>query len=258
VAAGGIRRDGTPDPRSGVRARHFRRSLHLGRSNKDVLRRQTTARSRRDFVSIDTATFVSLQASPVANVASSLRITPSRTTQRGMVDRQSTRQSDLSRALQRPPSLRELSSVPILKRSPDGPYFSAGDERAFHEWLSRITCVQEVEGSGDELRLHIRGRRISSTCLRELIALFRRYGVPMHQLAQFENASNRSWFRNPVKVWYREVFQDRKSSTAVTAITSRRDRTNGPLRSGARTPVVGRNRTEGASVRQSARRRHRR
>ena len=102
--------------------------------------------------------------------------------------------------------------MPILKRSPDGPYLSPGDERAFFEWLKRIPCVREVRGSGPELRLRVRGRRVSSACLRELIALFHRYDVPMQQLAQFESPSNRKWFKNPSAAWYGSVFGPHKPS----------------------------------------------
>jgi hypothetical protein len=96
--------------------------------------------------------------------------------------------------------------MPILIRKPDGPYFSPGDERAFFEWVNRIPCVSRLEGEGEELRLHVNGRRVNQTCLRELIALFHRYGVSMGQLAQFETLSNQSWFRNPAAFWYVPVF----------------------------------------------------
>ena len=103
--------------------------------------------------------------------------------------------------------------MPILTRNPDGPYYSQGDERAFVEWVNRIPCVRKVMGSGSELRIHVRGRRISSHCLRELIALFRRYDGAMPQLAQFESLSNRTWFRNPSAYWYRSVFLTQPSNT---------------------------------------------
>jgi hypothetical protein len=98
------------------------------------------------------------------------------------------------------------TAMPILIRNPDGPYYSAGDERAFWEWLKRIPCVVRMRGSGPELRIHIRRRRISDRCLGELLALFRRYDIEMSQLAQFESSSNRRWFRNPSAAWYPLVF----------------------------------------------------
>lgn len=112
--------------------------------------------------------------------------------------------------------------MPILVRKPDGPYLSPGDERAFFEWAGRIPCVSRLEGVGEELRLHVKGRRISQRCLRELIALFHRYDVSMGQLAQFESSSNQSWFRNRSAFWYVPVF-GRPSNRRVkpAAVTSR-------------------------------------
>jgi hypothetical protein len=119
--------------------------------------------------------------------------------------------------------------VPVLKRNPDGPYYSQGDERAFFEWANRIPCIRKVEGLGQELHLHVRGRRVSETCLRELIALFYRYQVPMKQLAQFENSSNQKWFRNPSAFWYRPVFG--QLSSAPLQPTSRAEGGSGSRRS---------------------------
>jgi hypothetical protein len=101
--------------------------------------------------------------------------------------------------------------LPILIRRPDGPYGSQGDERAFFEWLNRIPAVYKIGGVGEELHIHVRSR-LSSESLRELIALFDRYDGPLNQLAQFENSSNRNWFRNPEMYWYRQVFLGSKRS----------------------------------------------
>jgi len=96
--------------------------------------------------------------------------------------------------------------VPILIREPDGQYYSPGDERAFFEWVQRIRCVVKVDGAGRTLRIHVRRRQISDACLRELLALFHRYGASMKQLAQFETPSNRHWFKDPIKYWHKAVF----------------------------------------------------
>ena len=112
--------------------------------------------------------------------------------------------------------------MPILVRKPDGPYFSPGDERAFYEWASRIPCVTRLEGEGSELRLHVKGRRVSEACLRELVALFQRYAVPMSQLAQFETSSNRSWFRSREAFWYVPVFGRPSNRRVKPAATSSR------------------------------------
>ena len=96
--------------------------------------------------------------------------------------------------------------MPRLVRNPDGPYGSQGDERAFYEWIERIPCIQKFWGSGPALYLEVPRRRISDACLRELLALFERYDIEMSQLAQFESASNRQWFKSPSKTWYKAVF----------------------------------------------------
>jgi hypothetical protein len=96
--------------------------------------------------------------------------------------------------------------MPRLVRNPAGRYGSQGDERAFFEWIERIPCIERFWGSGPALYLQVPRRRISDACLRELLALFRRYDIDMSQLAQFENASNRRWFRNPAAYWYKAVF----------------------------------------------------
>ncbi len=47
---------------------------------------------------------------------------------------------------------------------------------------------------------------MSNESLRELIALFERYRIPMGQLAQFKTSRNESWFADPRAFWYRPVF----------------------------------------------------
>ena len=49
-------------------------------------------------------------------------------------------------------------------------------------------------------------RRPGKLDLRSLLALCYRYGVDMWQLAKFETAANRSWFRAPRAFWYKAVF----------------------------------------------------
>ena len=88
-------------------------------------------------------------------------------------------------------------------------YYSAGDERAFFAWLQSIPGVVKVEGRGRELCVHLRSKRLSAAALRELLALYSRYQGNMRELAQFEQSSNASWFRNPKAYWYEGVFGGR-------------------------------------------------
>ena len=85
-------------------------------------------------------------------------------------------------------------------------YRSTGDERAFFGWLQSIPGVVSVRGEGRELHIGLRSKRVSSSALRELLALYARYGGKLEELAQFENASNTSWFSQPGSYWYAGVF----------------------------------------------------
>jgi hypothetical protein len=63
---------------------------------------------------------------------------------------------------------------------------SYGDEKAFFGWLESIGGVTKVEGRGTGLVIHLRSKRISQTVLRELFAIYRRYGGDLSELANFQ------------------------------------------------------------------------
>lgn len=85
-------------------------------------------------------------------------------------------------------------------------YFSPGDETAFFTWLQSIPGVVSVGGAGLALHIRLRSKRLSANSLRELIALYWRYGGFLPDLAQFENPSNTAWLRAPRAFWYRRMF----------------------------------------------------
>jgi hypothetical protein len=84
------------------------------------------------------------------------------------------------------------------------------DERAFFEWLKRIPCVKSCRGDGRNGLVVRLKRRPGKDDLWQLLALCRRYGVDMRQLAKFETAKNRDWFCNPRAVWHEAVFGKRR------------------------------------------------
>jgi hypothetical protein len=85
-------------------------------------------------------------------------------------------------------------------------YFHPNDERAFFEWLARIPCIKSFAGEGrDGLVVRLK-RRPGKDDLLQLLALYQRYGSDMRQLAKFETAQNRSWFRDTKMYWYKAVF----------------------------------------------------
>ena len=86
-------------------------------------------------------------------------------------------------------------------------YYHQADERAFFEWLARIPCVKNYEWGEGSYGLVVQlKRRPGQDDLRQLLALLYRYGADMRQLAKFETAKNRGWYRDPKKFWHKAVF----------------------------------------------------
>nr|WP_199047695.1 hypothetical protein [Dyella sp. ASV24] len=76
------------------------------------------------------------------------------------------------------------------------------DEKHLFTWVEEIPCFDRWDGD----TLVLRSGEISEVDLRNLLALFSRYRLPMQQLAQFETGTNKHWFKAPSTFWYLEVF----------------------------------------------------
>ena len=61
-------------------------------------------------------------------------------------------------------------------------YWSEGDERAHFEWLDRISIIRSVRGKGTRVYLDINTSAILADDIRELEAVYRRYGGDLSQL----------------------------------------------------------------------------
>ena len=70
-------------------------------------------------------------------------------------------------------------------------YWSAGDENSHFRWLDTIGCVRSVRGEGRRLLLDIDHERVSDTDVRELQAVYRRYGGDLAQLDGLRSAQER-------------------------------------------------------------------
>lgn len=77
------------------------------------------------------------------------------------------------------------------------------DEKHLFEWAMDIPGVLRWEQDTLVVRT-----RLSHASLRELLALFSRYRIPMAQLAQFRTARNESWFAAPQTYWHARVFSE--------------------------------------------------
>jgi hypothetical protein len=90
-------------------------------------------------------------------------------------------------------------------------YFSFKDEDAFFSWIKKIGCIEKTSGAGDELYLHIVSREIHDCHLRDLLALFHRYKIPMKQLKRFLTEENKDWFyENKEAFWHVAVFGNKR------------------------------------------------
>lgn len=76
------------------------------------------------------------------------------------------------------------------------------DEQHLFEWAMQISGVLRWEQD----TLVLKSLNISQASLRDLLALFSRYQIPMKQLAQFRNSKNEMWFEAPQMYWHAEVF----------------------------------------------------
>src|ERR1041384_2021483 len=85
------------------------------------------------------------------------------------------------------------------------PYYSSLDEKAFFDWLKSIADVVNVMGTPIGLEIYL-SEEISDASLRELIAIYKRYGGDMKELAHFATPENEDWFKSTKMYWYADVF----------------------------------------------------
>lgn len=85
-------------------------------------------------------------------------------------------------------------------------FFSQGDEAAFFGWLGKLAFVERYEGRGLTLFISVNAAAVDEDGLRELLALFRRYGVELKQLAVFDRSEFADWFRSKQAYWHKEIF----------------------------------------------------
>lgn len=82
-------------------------------------------------------------------------------------------------------------------------FYSAQDEDNFFAWLNGLDAIKSVSGEGDGIVIECDMAQMTEQCLRELIALFYRYGVETKQLDVFLTSENASWFLNQDAFWRR-------------------------------------------------------
>ena len=85
-------------------------------------------------------------------------------------------------------------------------FYSQVDENMFFEWINNISCIEKLEGAGDELYLILANRELSYEDMKNLIALLYRYKIKMDQLQPFITENNQM----AVTPWRKQIFKNLK------------------------------------------------
>ena len=96
--------------------------------------------------------------------------------------------------------------VPVELQATGVRFFSQGDETAFFGWLKTLPFVEHIEGRGRTLHIKINSAAVDEDGLRELLSLFRRYGVDLAQLVAFDREEFAEWFRRADAYWHKDIF----------------------------------------------------
>jgi hypothetical protein len=90
-------------------------------------------------------------------------------------------------------------------------YFSKNDESVFFASLRNLSCVSSLRvkaGRSQDIILHLTKPILDDESLRTLLALLKRYQLPMRVLKSQLSTENRHWFKKKGTYWYQEVFCD--------------------------------------------------
>jgi hypothetical protein len=86
-------------------------------------------------------------------------------------------------------------------------YFSKGDEKRFYDGLNAVKAIKKIHGQLSELYLEVALSELHSDDMRELLALFWRYGVSLSFLKEVAVKKNFAWLRDTKKFWYKDLFK---------------------------------------------------
>lgn len=85
-------------------------------------------------------------------------------------------------------------------------FYSAGDEQRFFHGLNDNTAVSGYRGIVRQLEIGIVQQRLTRNALQELIALFRRYQIPLTPLAPLAQTKRYAWLADDQWDWHGDMF----------------------------------------------------
>lgn len=85
-------------------------------------------------------------------------------------------------------------------------FYSSGDERRFFDGLSGNAAVSGFRGIARQLEITIVQNRLNRDQLWDLIALFRRYKIPLTPLAPLAAKKKFAWLADEQWAWHQSMF----------------------------------------------------
>jgi hypothetical protein len=88
-----------------------------------------------------------------------------------------------------------------------GSFYSRGDERRLFVGFKEISAIRSVKGVHRDLLLDIEVAALNKEAMRELLALLRRYEIPLAPLRVFAKKNKFAWLNDEQGYWHNEMFK---------------------------------------------------
>ncbi len=83
-----------------------------------------------------------------------------------------------------------------------GPRFGSYlDEKAFFDWIERISGVESIRGEKSEINVVVNMSKFDDNSLRQMLSLYHRYNLNFEGLHVFINKDNQEWVLRPTAYW---------------------------------------------------------
>jgi hypothetical protein len=85
-------------------------------------------------------------------------------------------------------------------------FYSSGDESLFFDGLNRLKAIKNIKGYGRVLTMDILLAKINQESLRDLMAILKRYNIPLKSIKGLALKKNYSWLHHPQAYWHNDFF----------------------------------------------------
>ena len=85
-------------------------------------------------------------------------------------------------------------------------FYSKADENRLFEALQDISAIVDIKGVGRDLVMQLNMANLDNDMLRDLLALFMRYGISMRSLRELSANVKFEWLNDTKAYWYQSMF----------------------------------------------------